>query len=40
MPDLLAVRSQMVMSPGFHILFAMVGVAMPSWPGGSCFSPR
>ncbi|HWN05443.1 MAG TPA: cytochrome ubiquinol oxidase subunit I, partial [Candidatus Dormibacteraeota bacterium] len=29
MPDLLAARSQMAMSLGFHILFAMVGVAMP-----------
>jgi hypothetical protein len=29
MPDLLAARSQMVMSLGFHILFAMVGIAMP-----------
>src|SRR5215472_6400169 len=29
MPDLLAARSQMAMSLGFHIIFAMVGVAMP-----------
>lgn len=29
MPDLLAARSQMAMSLGFHILFAMVGGAMP-----------
>ncbi|MFI5373290.1 MAG: cytochrome ubiquinol oxidase subunit I [Candidatus Rokuibacteriota bacterium] len=29
MPDLLAARSQMAMSLGFHILFAMVGIAMP-----------
>src|SRR5258706_13956819 len=29
MTDLLAARSQMAMSLGFHILFAMVGVAMP-----------
>jgi len=29
MPDLLAARSQMAVSLGFHILFAMVGIAMP-----------
>lgn len=29
MTDLLAARSQMAMSLGFHIIFAMVGVAMP-----------
>ena len=29
MIDLLAARSQMAMSLGFHIIFAMVGVAMP-----------
>jgi cytochrome bd ubiquinol oxidase subunit II len=29
MPNLLAARSQMAMSLGFHILFAMVGIAMP-----------
>src|SRR5258706_9720506 len=29
MTDLLAARSQMAMSLGFHILFAMVGIAMP-----------
>ena len=29
MPDLLAARSQMAMSLGFHIVFAMVGIAMP-----------
>jgi len=29
MSDLLAARSQMAMSLGFHIIFAMVGVAMP-----------
>ncbi|HEU4564723.1 MAG TPA: cytochrome ubiquinol oxidase subunit I [Gemmatimonadaceae bacterium] len=29
MPDLLAARSQMAMSLGFHIIFAVVGVAMP-----------
>jgi cytochrome d ubiquinol oxidase subunit I len=29
MPDLLAARSQMAMSLGFHIIFAMVGIAMP-----------
>src|SRR5688500_12845226 len=29
MPDLLAARSQMAMSLAFHILFAVVGIAMP-----------
>ena len=29
MPDLLAARSQMAVSLGFHIVFAMVGIAMP-----------
>jgi cytochrome d ubiquinol oxidase subunit I len=29
MPDLAAARSQMAMSLGFHIVFAMVGIAMP-----------
>src|SRR6266481_9695699 len=29
MSDLLAARSQMAMSLGFHIIFAMVGIAMP-----------
>jgi cytochrome d ubiquinol oxidase subunit I len=29
MPDLLAARSQTAMSLGFHIVFAMVGIAMP-----------
>src|ERR1700704_5344287 len=29
MTDLLAARSQMAMSLGFHIIFAMVGIAMP-----------
>src|ERR1041384_4313133 len=29
MPDLLAARSQMAMSLGFHIIFAMVGIGMP-----------
>jgi cytochrome d ubiquinol oxidase subunit I len=29
MPDLLAARSQMAMSLGFHIIFAMIGIAMP-----------
>lgn len=29
MPDLLAARSQMAMSLGFHIIFAMAGIAMP-----------
>jgi cytochrome bd ubiquinol oxidase subunit I len=29
MTDLLAARSQMALSLGFHIIFAMVGVAMP-----------
>src|SRR5258707_1932663 len=29
MPDLLAARSQMAVSLGFHILFARVGIAMP-----------
>ena len=29
MTDLLAARSQMTMSLGFHILFAAVGIAMP-----------
>ncbi len=29
MPDLLAARAQMAMSLGFHIVFAMVGIAMP-----------
>jgi hypothetical protein len=28
MRDLLAARSQMPMSLGFHIIFAMVGIAM------------
>jgi cytochrome bd ubiquinol oxidase subunit I len=28
-PDLLAARSQMAMSLGFHIIFAMIGIAMP-----------
>lgn len=30
MPDLLAARSQMAMSLGFHIVFAMIGIAMPA----------
>jgi cytochrome bd ubiquinol oxidase subunit I len=29
MTDLFAARSQMAMSPGFHIIFAAVGVALP-----------
>ena len=29
MPDLLAARAQMAVSLGFHIVFAMVGIAMP-----------
>jgi cytochrome bd ubiquinol oxidase subunit I len=29
MPDLLAARSQMGVSLGFHIIFALVGIAMP-----------
>ena len=29
MTDLLAARAQMAMSLGFHIIFAMVGMAMP-----------
>src|SRR3954469_3095285 len=29
MPDLLAARSQMAVSLGFHILFAVVGIGMP-----------
>jgi cytochrome d ubiquinol oxidase subunit I len=29
MPDLLAARSQMAVSLAFHIVFAMVGIAMP-----------
>jgi cytochrome bd ubiquinol oxidase subunit I len=29
MPDLLAARSQMAISLGFHIVFAVVGIAMP-----------
>src|SRR5512145_879476 len=29
MSDLLAARSQMAMSLGFHIIFAMVGIGMP-----------
>ena len=29
MSDLLAARSQMAMSLGFHIIFAMIGIAMP-----------
>lgn len=29
MPDLLAARAQMAMSLGFHIIFAVVGIAMP-----------
>jgi cytochrome bd ubiquinol oxidase subunit I len=30
MPDLLAARAQMAMSLGFHIIFAVVGIAMPA----------
>ena len=30
MNDLLAARSQMAMSLGFHIVFAMIGIAMPA----------
>src|SRR3569832_1697511 len=30
MTDLLAARSQMAMSLGFHIIFAAIGVAMPA----------
>jgi cytochrome d ubiquinol oxidase subunit I len=30
MSDLLAARSQMAMSLGFHIIFAMIGIAMPA----------
>lgn len=30
MSDLLAARSQMAMSLGFHIVFAMIGIAMPA----------
>ena len=30
MNDLLAARSQMAMSLGFHIIFAMIGIAMPA----------
>ena len=29
MSDLAAARAQMAMSLGFHIIFAMVGIAMP-----------
>ena len=29
MTDLLAARSQMAMSLGFHIIFAAIGIAMP-----------
>jgi cytochrome d ubiquinol oxidase subunit I len=29
MPDILAARSQMGMSPAFHVVFGCVGVAMP-----------
>ena len=29
MTDLLAARSQMAMSLGFHIIFAVIGIAMP-----------
>jgi cytochrome bd ubiquinol oxidase subunit I len=29
MPDLLAARTQRAMSLGFHIVFAMVSIAMP-----------
>jgi cytochrome d ubiquinol oxidase subunit I len=29
MSDLFAARSQMAMSLGFHILFAVVGIGMP-----------
>ena len=29
MPDLLAARSQMAVSLGFHIVFAVIGIAMP-----------
>ncbi|HUF26058.1 MAG TPA: cytochrome ubiquinol oxidase subunit I [Gemmatimonadaceae bacterium] len=30
MPDLLAARSQMAMSLGFHIIFAIIGIGMPA----------
>jgi cytochrome d ubiquinol oxidase subunit I len=30
MPDLLAARSQMAMSLGFHIVFAVVGIGLPA----------
>ena len=40
MPDLLAARSQMAMSLGFHILFAMVGIAMPVLMGLPASRPR
>jgi cytochrome d ubiquinol oxidase subunit I len=30
MPDLLAARSQMAMSLGFHILFAVIGIGLPA----------
>jgi len=29
MDDILAARSQMAMSLGFHIIFAAIGIAMP-----------
>ena len=29
MTDLLAARAQMAMSLGFHIIFAVIGIAMP-----------
>ena len=30
MNDLLAARAQMAVSLGFHIVFAMIGIAMPA----------
>ena len=35
MTDLLAARAQMAMSLAFHIIFAAVGIAMPS-ANGDC----
>jgi len=30
MPDLLAARSQMAVSLGFHIVFAVIGIGLPA----------
>jgi hypothetical protein len=52
MSDLLGARSQMGMSLAFHIIFAVVGVALPlmmtiaeflfwsNWSFGRCFGSR